>query len=164
MDSLIETFHIDAGLLLAQMANFAVVVAVLYFFVFKPLLRVMEERKKRIEDGLRFAKQAEDDLKNAQSKGEQVVLEARRCADGEIESAKRLAEEKKKGILESAQAEAERTIATAKAMGESERKHIIGQSKGDILDLAFAAAAAALGKKVGEAEDKKFSEQIIKEL
>src|SRR3989338_3461425 len=162
MDSLIETFHINAGLLLAQMANFAVVVAVLYFFVFKPLLRVMEERKKRIEDGLRFAKQAEDDLKNAQSKGEQVVLEARRRADGEIESAKHLAEEKKKGILESA--EAERTIATAKAMGESERKHIIGQSKGDILDLAFAAAAAALGKKITEQEDKKFTERIIKEL
>ena len=164
MDSLIETFHINAGLLLAQMANFAVVVAVLYFFVFKPLLRVMEERKKRIEDGLRFAEQAKNDLRNAQSKGEQVVLEARRRADGEIESAKRLAEEKKKGILESAQVDAERTIATAKAMGESERKRIVGQSRGDILDLAFAVAATALGKKVGEAEDKKFSEQIIKEL
>jgi len=74
------------------------------------------------------------------------------------------AEEKKKGILESAQAEAERTIATAKAMGESERKRIIGQSKGDILDLAFAAAAAALGKKITEQEDKKFTERIIKEL
>src|SRR3989338_5562100 len=164
MDSLIETFHINAGLLLAQMANFAVVVAVLYFFVFKPLLRVMEERKKRIEDGLRFAEQAKNDLRNAQSKGEQVVLEARRRADGEIESAKRLAEEKKKGILESAQVDAERTIATAKAMGEGERKRIIGQSRSDILDLAFAAATAALGKKVGEAEDKKFTERIIKDL
>ena len=164
MDSLIETFHIDAGLLLAQMANFAVVVAVLYFFVFKPLLRVMDERKKKIEDGLRFAEQAESDLKNAQSKSEQVVLEARRRADGEIESAKRLAEEKKKGILESAQVDAERTIATAKAMGESERKRIVGQSKNDILDLAFAAATAALGKKVSATEDRKFSEQIIKEL
>ena len=164
MDSLIETFHIDAGLLLAQMANFAVVVMVLYFFVFKPLLRVMDERKKRIEDGLQFAKQAESDLKNAQSKGEQVVWEARRRADGEIENAKRLAEEKKKGILESAQVDAERTIATAKAMGESERKRIIGQSKNDILDLAFAAATAALGKKVGAAEDKKFTERLIKEL
>ena len=164
MDSLIETFHIDAGLLLAQMANFAVVVAVLYFFVFKPLLRVMDEGKKKIEDGLRFAEQAESDLKNAQSKSEQVVLEARRRADGEIESAKRLAEEKKKGILESAQADAERTIATAKAMGESERKRIVGQSKNDILDLAFAAATAALGKKVSATEDRKFSEQIIKEL
>ena len=164
MDSLIETFHINAGLLLAQMANFAVVVAVLYFFVFKPLLRVMEERKKRIEDGLRFAEQAKNDLRNAQSKGEQVVLEARRRADGEIESAKRLAEEKKKGILESAQVDAERTIATAKAMGESERKRIVGQSKNDILDLAFAAATAALGKKVSATEDRKFSEQIIKEL
>jgi len=164
MDSLIETFHIDVWLLLAQMANFAVVVAVLYFFVFKPLLRVMDERKKKIEDGLRFAEQAENDLKNAQSKGEQVVLEARRRADGEIESAKRLAEEKKKGILESAQADAERTIATAKAMGESERKRIVGQSKNDILDLAFAAATAALGKKVSATEDRKFSEQIIKEL
>ena len=164
MDSLIETFHINAGLLLAQMANFAVVVAVLYFFVFKPLLRVMEERKKRIEDGLRFAEQAKNDLRNAQSKGEQVVLEARRRADGEIESAKRLAEEKKKGILESAQVDAERTIATAKAMGESERKRIVGQSRGDILDLAFAVAATALGKKVGEAEDKKFTERIIKDL
>lgn len=164
MDSLIETFHIDIKLLLAQMVNFAVVIGVLYFFVFKPLLRVMADREKKIKDGLRFAEQAESDLQNAREKGEQVVLEARQKADAEIDKAKRLAEEKKKNILESAQAEAESAIATAKALGENERKRIIAQSHNDVIDLAFAAATTALKKKVGVLEDKKFTERMINEL
>ena len=164
MDFLIETFHIDARLLLAQIVNFGVVVGVLYFFVFKPLARVMGDREKKIKDGLRFAEQAEEDLRSARQKGESVMLEARKQADAEIEQVRRLAEEKKKDILRGAAAEAEAFLSVSKKMGEDERKRIVAQSRGDILDLAFAAAAMALGKKMKDADDEKFTEQMIKEL
>lgn len=164
MGSLIETFHIDIKLLLAQIVNFAVVVGVLYFFVFKPLLRMMADRERKIKDGLRFAEQAEEDLRNARQKGESTILEARQRADAEMEQAKRLAEEKKKDILQNATAEAEMFLAASKKMGEDERQRIVAQSKGDILDLAFAAAAVALGKNMKDADDEKFTKRMIKEL
>ena len=62
MDSLIETFHIDTKLLLAQAINFAIVFAVLYFFALKPLMKAMGERTEKIEKSLDDAKKVEEKL------------------------------------------------------------------------------------------------------
>ena len=49
MDTIIESFHVDFKLLIAQAINFLIVFLVLYYFVFKPLLKVMKERSEKIE-------------------------------------------------------------------------------------------------------------------
>ena len=45
MDSLITTFHIDWKIVIAQVINFGIVFAVLYFFALKPLSKLMKERE-----------------------------------------------------------------------------------------------------------------------
>ncbi len=59
MDSLVETFHLDVKLLIAQVINFAIVFLVLYYFALKPLLNVMNDRSAKIEKSLEDAKEIE---------------------------------------------------------------------------------------------------------
>ena len=55
MEEIIKTFHIDWKLLIAQAVNFAIVVFALYKFAYKPLLKTMNERTAKIEQGLKDA-------------------------------------------------------------------------------------------------------------
>ncbi len=49
MESLIETFHLDIKLIIAQAFNFAIVAFVIYFFALKPIFKLMDKRSNKIE-------------------------------------------------------------------------------------------------------------------
>ncbi|MFO7806922.1 MAG: ATP synthase F0 subunit B, partial [Candidatus Moraniibacteriota bacterium] len=77
MESLISNFHIDAGLLIAQVINFAIIFAALYFFALKPLLAVMKDRTKTIEKSLEDAKKAEENLAKAEEDYNKRIQDAK---------------------------------------------------------------------------------------
>lgn len=125
MDELIQTFHIDWKLMIAQIVNFILVFAALYLIAAKPLSKLIKERTAEIEGGLENAKKAEMDVKNANIKKDEIIREAKNDAkkivvgsqaDGKeiIKEAKDKAVEEKDEILKQAKIEAE------KAKSESE--------------------------------------------
>ena len=76
MEQIIETFHLDIKLLLAQAINFAIVFAVLYYFVIKPLTKVMAERSRKIEKSLEDAEKVEKRLEQTEEEYNKKILEA----------------------------------------------------------------------------------------
>lgn len=164
MNSLIETFHVDVRIIIAQIINFGIVFFVLYYFILKPILKVMKERSEKIQDGLKFSEQIEKDMKEIQEKKERILSETRKSADFEMENAKKIAEDKKREIISDAQQKAQEVLMFAKVSGEDERHRIMDKSKQDVLDLAFAVAAKVLSKKIGDKEDKDLTGKFIKNL
>ena len=65
MESIIETFHIDWKIIIAQAINFGVVFVVLYIFALKPLSKLMAERSERISKGIEDAKKSKELLEQA---------------------------------------------------------------------------------------------------
>lgn len=164
MNSLIEVFHIDWKLLVAQAVNFAVVFSALYFFILKPLFKTMKERAEKIEKGLKDSEQFDNDLKELQEKRGHILSEAQKKADLEIESAKKIAGEKQKKIIDDAEAKAQEMAMMARAQAEVEKQKIVDSSRREVLDLAFAVVQNVLGKKVGEKEDEEFTKKFIKNI
>lgn len=164
MDSLIEIFHIDWKLLIAQAVNFSVVFLALYFLILKPLFKTIKDRTEKIEKGLKDSEQFEKDLSELQEKRGHILSEAQKGADLEMENAKKMAEEKQKKIIEDANTKAQELAMMARAQGEVERQKIVDSSKREVLELAFAVAQNVLGKKVGEKEDKEFTKKFIKNI
>ena len=70
MDSIIDTFHVDLKLLIAQAVNFAIVFVALYYLAFKPLAKTMQNRSQKIADGIKNAEVIAQKLE--QSKEEQI--------------------------------------------------------------------------------------------
>lgn len=97
---LLGTFGIDIKLFLAQLLNFAIVVFVLSKWVFKPLMKKMEERRMIVEEGLQKAVQADEALKGAKESEAMIVREARNQAKEIVDEGKTRGEYEKQTRLQ----------------------------------------------------------------
>lgn len=158
MDSLIETFHIDIKLLLAQMMNFAIVLSVLYFFALKPLTKTMNERTKKIEKSLKDAEDINLKKKEMEKEYEKIIAGAKSDANEIIEKAKKQSDEKGRKIIENAKAEVGLIINNEKEKLQKEKKQILSEIKSDVADLTMRSLEKILEKKI----DSKENSQIIK--
>ncbi|MEM5815102.1 MAG: ATP synthase F0 subunit B [Candidatus Aenigmatarchaeota archaeon] len=86
MEKLLESFGIDYKILIAQIINFALIFFLLYKFLFNPLKKVIEERRKKIYDGLKKWQESEKLIRRVK-KLRSVIL-------------KKISEEREKALLE----------------------------------------------------------------
>ena len=85
MQQLLSQVGIDWHLLLSQAVNFLVLLIVLRFFLYKPLLKLLADRKKKIEEGVEKAKMADVRLLEANEKSKEKIKEAEKQAIGIIQ-------------------------------------------------------------------------------
>lgn len=154
MDSLIETFHIDWKTVIAQMVNFGIVFSVLYFFAFKPIKKIMDEREKKISKGLEDAKNNAEIIKKSKEDYEKVITEAKMEANNLFQKGKKEAEAKKSEMLEQAKKEVETLIQTGKKTLEIEKNKMVDEAKNEIVSLVVSATEKILKEKDGGIDDK----------
>ncbi|MFH1661985.1 MAG: F0F1 ATP synthase subunit B [Candidatus Falkowbacteria bacterium] len=162
MDSLIETFHIDVKLLIAQMINFAIVFCVLYFFALKPLMKVMSDRTKKIEKSLDDAKKIEENLEKTEEKSNEIIARAKKEANAILEKTETISEEKRKEILQRTKEEIGAIINKEKEKAQAEKLKTLKEIKKEVADLVVASVEKVLEKKVDGKEDKRLIEKIVK--
>src|SRR5579871_193222 len=75
------TFGVDWQHLVAQIISFLIVAALLYFFAYKRVLAILEERRKRIADGLANAEKIKAELKNTEAARQEVLEKANAQAE-----------------------------------------------------------------------------------
>ena len=85
MQQLLSQLGIDWHLLLSQAVNFLVLLIVLRFFLYKPLLKLLADRKKKIEEGVEKAKMADVRLLEANETSKEKIREAEKQAIGIIQ-------------------------------------------------------------------------------
>jgi F-type H+-transporting ATPase subunit b len=102
-----ETFGLYWPNLIAQVILFFIVYLILKWFAFKPIIAMLEERRRRIEEGQLNAEKIKQQLAEAQAKYEETLARANAEAQRLIEEVKasgeRLAEEKRQAALAEAQ-------------------------------------------------------------
>lgn len=86
-----HTFGVDWRLLIIQAVNFGVLMLALWAFLYKPLLKLMDERRAKIEKGVHDADQATRALSEAEEKKRELMIAAAKEADA-------LSERSRKGI------------------------------------------------------------------
>lgn len=162
MDSLIETFHIDFKLLIAQAINFAIVFAVLYFFALKPLMKVMRERTKKIEKSMDEAKEIEQKLAKTEEDYKEKISKARKEAGVILEQAGKQADEKRKEMIVRAKEEIGQVINQEKAKMQTEKAQTLKEIKKEVADLVVVSVEKVLEKKMDGGEDRRLIERMVK--
>jgi len=160
MESIINTFHIDFKIILAQVFNFAVVFIVLYIYALKPLGKLMKERSEKIEKGIGDAKKNAEILNNTKAEYEEALSNARKEADKIFQEGKKEAETKRTLMIEKTKEEVAVMIENGKKNLESEKNRMVEEAKGEIMSLSVKIAEKILGSKV----DGNFDEKTISEL
>src|SRR5215211_2744064 len=83
-----HTFGVDLPHFIAQVISFAIVAFLLQKFAYKPVLTMLEERRRRIEEGLANADRSKQELAAAQARGQEVLNDANAKANKLIEEAR----------------------------------------------------------------------------
>lgn len=149
MQELFETFGINWKLLLIQAVNFGLLLLVLWYFLYRPVLRMIDERREKIAEGVRNAEAAKRELDEASGKGKGIVGDASREAEGILAAARLRADEKGSELVKSAAARAASLLAETKARAEEEKRQTLKAAEADIARAAVMAAEKLLrGKTV----------------
>lgn len=131
MGALVAAFGIDWQLLLAQGVNFIVVLVVLTYFVYGPVMRSLKDRAAAIKRGIEDAAAAARDRETVKGERGAIISEAQHEAEmilaraedeGKNERAEivKNAQDRAASVLKDAQLEAAETMQKAMKAGEAE--------------------------------------------
>ncbi len=148
MEEIVHAFGIDVRLIVVQMINFGILVGALWYFLYTPVLKMLEKRESLIKKGVEDAKQAEQDRNDAENAKQAVLREARGEAETIVSSATTHAEEKRLALLKEAEANAERVMHDAKARGEEIIHAARKASEAEVAEAAILAAERILNDKL----------------
>ncbi|GAB3395665.1 F0F1 ATP synthase subunit B [Azotobacter armeniacus] len=150
--------------LFGQTIAFAIFVWFCMKYVWPPLTQAMQERQKKIAEGLDAAGRAQQDLKLAQEKVSNTLRETREQAAEIIEQANKQANAIVEDAKQQARAEGERLIAGAKAEIEQEMNRARDELRTQVAALAILGAEKILESKVDTKAHNKLVEKLASQL
>lgn len=162
MEELVKTFHIEAGMLLAQFVNFVIVLLVLYKFAYGPVLKLLNERTAKIEKGLADAEASHKKLSEISEKEAAVLVEARKQAQEIIKKAEEMATTQSQAIVVTAKEQTEKMMETAKKQIEQEKEKLLAEVKTEVANLVVMATEKIIHEKLDSVKDRELINQSIK--
>lgn len=159
---LLSSLGINWKLLLAQLVNFLILLYILKRFAYKPILKVLEDRKNRIEKGIKDTEEAKIKLEEIEKKEKTVLLKAEKKAQGIINSAQEVAYKNKKDIIAKSNLQAREILEKAKKEIKEEKDKMLEEAKTEIVELTFLITEKLIEEKMNGEKDKQFIGKIIK--
>lgn len=161
---ILSKLGIDWRLLIAQIVNFLILLYVLKRFAYAPILRFLEERREKIERGIKRAEESETMNRKAKADAEELVLSAKRQAKDIMSEAHIAAQQSRESMLVQAKEESKEIILAAKRQSEKNRLAYVSRFREDIASLVVLAAEKIVRKKWGSDLDKQFIEKTVIEI
>lgn len=150
--------------LIGQMLTFAVLVWFVNRFLWGPLTQMMEDRKKRIADGLAAAERGKHEQELAEKRAAEVIHEAKEQAAGIIAQAQKRSTEIVEEAKDNARAESERIITAAHAEIDQEVNRAKEQLREQVAGLAVAGASRVLKREVDTSAHQQMLEDLVAEI
>ncbi len=146
MSALLSTFGINWQLLLAQGVNFVVLVVLLTWLLYKPVLKIVADRQAVITKGVIDAERATQELKDMDTRVAQHLHKAENEAETIVASARTVAVSEKTRLLKEAEDRASLIAKDADARAEETLARARRESEGEIARLAMLATEKMLSE------------------
>lgn len=144
MEAIIETFGIDGRLIVIQIFNFTLLLAVLWYFLYTPVMNMLKAREERIKQGIEDADLAKQAKELAEDERQNVLAAANKEAEAISLRAKEYADVKAGEIVKSATEKATAVVKEAEAKGQELQSQARKESEAEISKLAILAAEKVL--------------------
>ena len=154
MSEALTALGINLPQLIAQIVNFTILLVVLRLVLYKPILKMLDDRKARISEGLNAAEIARAEAAQAQSNIEAQLQQARRDGQEVVAGAQQIATR--------IQAEA-REQATRDREAALERDRAIAELRGEFADLTVSAAERVIGQSLDRDGHQRVIDEVLTE-
>lgn len=159
-----RTFGVDWPHLIAQIISFSIVCVLLYLFAYKPILRMLAQRRQLIAQGLANSEQIKAELAKTESQRQEVIARANTEADHLVEEARAAAARLREHETQKAIAASEQIMARAREAAASDRTRMLAQLKKEVGRLVVQTTAAITGKVLTTDDQRRLAEETAREL
>jgi F-type H+-transporting ATPase subunit b len=159
-----DTFGWNPWLFLSQVISFAIVALLLRRFAYRPILAVLEDRRRKIEEGQLNAEKIRKELAEAEKRYQEIVAkgnaDAQRMIDEARESAAHLTERKQQEAITAA----EQIVAKAKEAAALEHERQMQTLKRELGRLVVDTTAKVTGKVLTNEDQKRLQEETARQV
>src|SRR5690348_12613384 len=159
MDKAVEALGINLPQLIAQIVNFSLLLIVLRLVAYKPILKMLDERKQKIAEGLNAAEIARAEAASAQANIQAQLDTARKEGQDIVANAQTIASRIQADAREQSNKDREAALERARNEIELERDRAIADLRGEFADITVRAAE----KVINESLDRQAHQRIIDE-
>ncbi len=152
-----EGLGINWQTLVAQLINFIILFALLTFLAYKPILKMMDQRSRKIKEGIEQAEHIKEHAAKAEEEVKKQLDAAKKHGQEIITLAMRTGEDLRQKAQQEAKQDAETLISRARTEIQHERDSAIGEIKKMFADLAIMAAEKVIRRSL----DKKAHQELI---
>jgi F-type H+-transporting ATPase subunit b len=157
-----EALGINLGFLVVLLLNFVILMVVLYAWAYKPILKMLDDRKAKIAQGLEDARIAGEARANAEKQAAKIIADAQAEAARRVAAASQQAEQSAAGVRAAAEEEKARILKTAADDAALEKTRVLGDLRPQVTALALAAAQQVIGGVL--AKEKEYARTLVEEF
>jgi F-type H+-transporting ATPase subunit b len=150
--------------LIGQMITFTLLVWFTMKYIWPPLFESLEQRKKKIAEGLAAAERGQEEIHLAEKKAKSLLIQAKEESANIITLAQKRANEIVEESKQSAKTEGERLLLAAKAQIEQEIQQTKESLRKEISALALSAAEQILSAEIDETKHTEILTKVSKQL
>ena len=159
-----NTFGVDWAHLGAQIVSFTIVCVLLYFFAYKRVLAMLEDRRQRIAEGLANAEKIKAELARAETQRLEVLSQANTQATRLIEEARAAAARVQEQETQKAIAAAEQIIAKAREAAAADHARMLAELKREVGRLVVQTTATVTGKILTNEDQQRLAEETARQV
>lgn len=161
---ILDQFGIEPILLLAQIVNFLIILFVLKKFFYKPIVKMLDDRKKRIEESLKNADFIEEKLQKTEEKTAEILEKARAQAQEIIQESKAEAQRLYDEGAREARDTGQQILLRARLEMAKEKEAMKQEIEKDTLVLVSSVVQKVLGKTLKPSEKQNLTQKAIEQM
>jgi len=159
----VEGLGINLPTLLAQIINFAILLGLLYLVAYKPIMRMLDERSRKVKESMEQTELIKQQAERAEEEVKKQIEAAGREGQEIIARAVRSGEDVRQKAQQEARQDAESLIARAQVEIQRERDEAIGELRKEFADLTILAAGKVIDRSLDKEAHRQLIDKVLKE-
>lgn len=164
IEEIARTFGVDWTHLIAQIISFCIVCVLLQRFAYRPVLKILEERRQQIVQGQANAEQIKAELAHTEERSKEMLDQANVHANQLIEEARAAAARVQEQETQKAVAAASEVMAKAREASAQERARMLAELKSEFGRLLVETTAKVTGKILTPEDQQRLAEETAGQL
>lgn len=158
----LEALGINVTSLMWHTANFLLLVLLLSRFLYRPVVRLLDERAARVKESMERAEAIREQLARATEETRRQIEAARKEGQAMVDQASQMGERMKAQARQEAQSEADKIVARARAQIEHERLQAVAEVRREMADLVVSAAGKVIGQSLDDRAQRRLVEEFLR--
>jgi F-type H+-transporting ATPase subunit b len=154
---------INLPLLISFIISLVILFALLRLFLYKPVMKMLDERSKRIKESMEQAEATKEEYAHAEEEVKRLIIKAREDGQALVSQATQIGERLKGEAREGARKEAQAIVDRTRAELEEERDRIIDDLRREFVDISISAAEKVIKETLDKERHRRLIEETLEE-